>query len=462
MADNLNNNLTIKGKVHFIGIGGCSMNGLAQILHAMGFEVQGSDSTTSPFTERLKELNIPVIIGQKAENVDGCDTVIYSAAIKPNNPERVRARELGIPEIERSVALGIISEKYKDVIGIAGCHGKTTITSMLAIISAMSGSDATVHVGGMVDFLHGGVKLGSHNLFITEACEYVESFLTLHPTVVLINNIDNDHLDYFKNMDNIINAFRKFVLRMPKGGLLIGCTDDEHVRVLMDEFSGKKISYGFEKEFMPDYYPENISFDVLGCASFDLLHKGETLGRITLHVPGKHNIIDAVAASVVSLSYGTPMSVISDALAHFHSVQRRFELYGERSGVKVFHDYAHHPAEIRAALDCGNRTPHKKMFVVFQCNSYTRAKTLFLENVDCFSLADEVLVPDIYPGREIDDHTVHACDMVEAINKASHNAKYIASFEEINEYLKQNAHDGDIVITLGSGNVYKQTELFIK
>lgn len=217
--DNNGSNAAIRGKVHFIGIGGCSMNGLAQILRGRGFEVQGSDSTTSPFTKRLEELGIPVFIGHDPKNVEGCGTVIYSAAIKPDNPERVRARELGIPEIERSVALGIISRSYREVIGIAGCHGKTTITSMLALIAENGGLDATVHVGGMVDFLHGGIRLGSHDLFVTEACEYVESFLTLHPTVVLINNIDNDHLDYFKTMDNIVNAFRKFVARMPADGL---------------------------------------------------------------------------------------------------------------------------------------------------------------------------------------------------------------------------------------------------
>ena len=228
--DNNGSNAAIRGKVHFIGIGGCSMNGLAQILRGRGFEVQGSDSTTSPFTKRLEELGIPVFIGHDPKNVEGCGTVIYSAAIKPDNPERVRARELGIPEIERSVALGIISRSYREVIGIAGCHGKTTITSMLALIAENGGLDATVHVGGMVDFLHGGIRLGSHDLFVTEACEYVESFLTLHPTVVLINNIDNDHLDYFKTMDNIVNAFRKFVARMPADGLFVGCTDDSHVR----------------------------------------------------------------------------------------------------------------------------------------------------------------------------------------------------------------------------------------
>lgn len=364
LMDNNGSNAAIRGKVHFIGIGGCSMNGLAQILRGRGFEVQGSDSTTSPFTKRLEELGIPVFIGHDPKNVEGCGTVIYSAAIKPDNPERVRARELGIPEIERSVALGIISRSYREVIGIAGCHGKTTITSMLALIAENGGLDATVHVGGMVDFLHGGIRLGSHDLFVTEACEYVESFLTLHPTVVLINNIDNDHLDYFKTMDNIVNAFRKFVARMPADGLFVGCTDDSHVRQLLDEFGGRKTTYGLDLTNSPDYYPADVHYDGLGCASFDLMHRGERLGRVTLHVPGQHNMLDAIAASAVALEHGTDIQTVITALARFRSVQRRFEYYGERNGVRVFHDYAHHPAEIRAAMDCALRTPHKS-FLLF-------------------------------------------------------------------------------------------------
>ncbi|MBQ7061046.1 MAG: UDP-N-acetylmuramate--L-alanine ligase [Clostridia bacterium] len=452
----------IRGRVHFIGIGGCSMNGLAQILMDRGFEVQGSDRTTSPFTDRLAEVGIPVFIGHDPKNVEGCDTVVYSAAIHEDNPERMRAKELGIPQIERSVALGLISEKYKNVVGIAGCHGKTTITSMLALISENGGSNATVHVGGMVDFLKGGIRLGSDELFITEACEYVESFLTLHPTVVLINNIDNDHLDYFKTFDKIVNAFRKFVARMPENGLFIGCTDDENVRKLLDEFEGRKLTYGLDTEFGPDYTTANVVYSKKGCPSFDVLYHGEKLGRIELNVPGRHNMLDALAACTVALAHGDDFGLVASALAKFAPVRRRYEYYGERNGVRVFHDYAHHPAEIRAALDCGIRTPHEKLFVVFQCNSYTRAKTLFLEKVDCFKGADRVLVPDIYPGREKDDGSVHARDMVAAINLETANAEYIPTFEGIDQWLRENAKEGDIVLTLGSGDVYKQTRIFLK
>ena len=448
-------------RIHLIGVGGCSMSGIAQILKKQGHVVTGSDRERSQFTDRLEELGIPVSIPQKGEQVEGAELVIYSAAIKPDNPERAYAREHGIPEMERSVALGQISARYPHVAAISGCHGKTTITSMLAYINEEAQLDATVHVGGFVDLLNGGVKVGDGDLFITEACEYVRSFLTLVPTVALVNNIDNDHLDYFKTFDNIVNAFRRFVAKMPEGGLFIGCTDDQHVRKLLDEFSGRTITYG-TRTFSPDYYPENIEYDEFGCASFDVMYRGEELGRIVLHVPGKYNMMNALAACVVALAHGDDFETIAKALSEFHSVARRFELYGERNGVRVFHDYAHHPAEIRAALDSGMRTKHNRMFVVFQCNSYTRAKTLFTGYVDCFKGADEVLVPDIYPGREIDDGSVHAVDMVEGINRATENAKYIPTFEEINDYLLENAHEGDIVITLGSGDVYKKTRLFLK
>ncbi len=447
-------------KIHLIGIGGCSMNGLAQILAARGYEVGGSDKAVSPFTERLKELGIPVTIGQKAENVDGSDLVIYSAAIKPENPERMRAKELGIPEMERSVALGWISERFHNVVGIAGCHGKTTITSMLALIAEKGGLDATVHVGGFVEFLKGGTRLGKRDLFITEACEYVESFLTLRPTVALINNIDDDHLDYFKDIDHITDAFRKFVALIPEGGMFIGCTDDPRVRGLLEEYRGRvnELTYGAEKEFAPDYYPENETYDEKGCPSYDLMFRGENCGRVVLHVPGRYNMLNSVAAMAVALSHGTDFKTAAEALSSFQNPRRRFEYYGEREGVRVFHDYAHHPAEIRAAVDSGLRTPHGRLFCVFQCNSYTRAKTLFCGHQgDCFAGVDRVLVPDIYPGREVDDGSVHARDMVAAINEATHNALYLATFEEISDWLRENAEPGDIVVTLGSGDVYIQT-----
>ena len=448
-------NLKDVKKVHLIGVGGCSMNGLAQILQHKGYEVTGSDRGESPFTERLQELGLNVTIGHDPKNVEGAELIIYSAAIKPENPERAAAKALGIPEMERSVALGQLSGEFHNVVGIAGCHGKTTITSMLALIAEQDALDATVHVGGFVDFLKGGTRIGEADLFITEACEYVESFLTLRPTIAVINNIDDDHLDYYRDIDHITEAFEKFLALLPEGGVFFGCADDFRVKALLEKSPLRTLSYGVKDA---DAVPMNIVFNEVGNPAFDLVVKGENLGRIQLNVPGMHNVINAVAAALVALELGAPFGHIAKALSEYTLTRRRFEFFGERNGVKVFHDYAHHPNEMRATLDAAARCPHNKLWCVFQCNSYTRAKTLFTENVTCFKDADEVLVPDIYPGREVDTGLVHAKDMVAGINAGGGNAKYIPTFEEIREYLDANAKPGDLVITLGSGDVYQQTK----
>lgn len=443
-------------RIHLIGIGGCSMNGLAQILQSHGHQVQGSDRMASPFTERLAELGIPVHIGHQPENLGNADLVIYSAAIKPDNPERAAAQSRGIPALERSVALGQLSASYKEVLGVAGCHGKTTITSMLALITEQSAMDATVHVGGFVDFLHGGTRVGSHELFITEACEYVESFLTLKPTMAIINNIDDDHLDYYRDIEHITEAFRKFLTLLPEYGLFLGCTDDPRVQRLLTQFPGHSISYGMTEA---DYVPANIEYDALGNPAYDLMRHGVRLGRITLQVPGRHNIINSMAAAAAALALGADFPDIVEALGKFRNTRRRFEFLGERiDGAKVFHDYAHHPAEIFATLDAASRYPHRRLWCVFQCNSYTRAKTLFTGKVDCFADADLVLVPDIYPGREQDNGSVHARDMVQSIRESGTEALYLQSFADIRCYLDAYAQPGDIILTLGSGDVFTQSQ----
>ena len=447
--------ITEHKRIHLIGIGGCSMSGLASILKNRGYYVQGSDRAESPFTERLKELGVTVFIGHDAKNIGDCDLIIFSAAIKPDNIERAEAKRRGIPELERSEALGQLTEGYESVVGIAGCHGKTTITSMLALICERGGPDATVHIGGFVDFLNGGVRLGAHDMFITEACEYVESFLTLRPTIALINNIDNDHLDYYGDMEHIVAAFKKFAALLPENGLLIGNTDDFRVCALMAEHTGRKLSYGLKDA---DYTPAHISYDDNGCPGFDIMFKGEKLMRIQLQIPGEHSVMNAIAAAAVAREVGADDKCIASALSAFRNTRRRFEYYGERNGVKYYHDYGHHPSEIAATMKAASNVKHNKLFCVFQCNSYTRAKTLFLNDVTCFNLADETLVPDIYPGREKDDGSVHARDMVAAINAGGGHATYLGTFENIRDYLDSHASAGDLVVTIGSGDVYIQTK----
>lgn len=441
--------------IYLVGIGGCSMSGLALILQAQGHEVSGSDREESQFTERLRQSGIKVYIGHRAEQVALCDLLIYSAAIKSDNPERVFAREHGIIELERSVALGQLSERFNQVVAIAGCHGKTTITSMLAYVNAQAQLDATVHVGGFVDLLGGGVCIGGGDTLITEACEYVESFLTLSPTIALINNIDNDHLDCYRDIDHIISTFFRFCSLVPPEGSIIGCIDDEKVKNLLPLVQRKFTTYGLANG---DIHSNDIRFDEMGTPSFNIIDHGKDMGRVQLGVVGMHNVTNALAAYAVSRQLNVDFCQFARAIGKFKNTKRRFEFMGERNGIRVFHDYGHHPNEIRSTLDAASRMPHNKIYCVFQCNSYTRARTLFCNDVTCFTGANAVLVPDIYPGRERDTGIVHAKDMVNAINCCSHNALYLENFENIRSWLDDNAVSGDVVITVGSGDVYRQTK----
>ena len=446
-----------RGKnLFFCGIGGTSMSGLAQVCAAERYHVKGSDRVESPFTRELEGLGIPVVIGQQAENVAGSDLFIYSAAIKEAHPERQEARRLGIPEMERSVLLGQLSKNYDHVICIAGCHGKTTITSMLALITIKGGLDPTVHVGGMVPFLSGGVRVGGQKYFITEACEYVESFMTLHPSAVALSNIDDDHLDYFRDIDHITETFEHFIQLLPDGAPLYGGMDDERVAALMEKFPNlRRVGYGLEHG---DYRGLDLQA-VDGGLRFRVAYQGKELGEIRLNVPGRHNAANALCAVAIALDLGVSFDVCAHALAEYTLTGRRFERMGDVDDVAIYHDYAHHPTEIAACLEGARSVCQGKLWALFQCNSYSRARTLFTENVTCFQDADGVLVPDIYPGREVDTGEVHARDMVAGINggEGKEKAVYIPTFEEIALYLRQHWQPGDMVVTLGSGDVYVQT-----
>lgn len=444
--------------IHLIGIGGCSMSGLARILKAHGHVVTGSDREQTQFTPSLDAAGIPYSIGHTGEYLRDADLVIYSAAIRPDNPERVLAGELRIPQLERSEALGLISSRFHNVVAVAGCHGKTTITSMLALVAEEAQSDATIHVGGFVDALGGGVRVGGRDLFITEACEYVESFLTLSPTIALISNIDNDHLDYFHDMAHIEAAFEKFLHRLPRTGTFVACVDDPRVRALIGRCQCHAVTYGLTGG---EYTAADIAYDGAGCPAFTPVCYGKALGRVQLAVPGAHNVANALGAMAVSSLLGIPFETCRAALEQFTNTRRRFEYYGERDGVRVYHDYGHHPNEIRATLDAASRIPHGRLYCVFQCNSYTRARTLFTENVTCFADADAVLVPDIYPGREKDTGLVHARDMVGAIEAQGTEAHYLPTFSDIRAWLDAHAQPGDLVVTVGSGDVYRQTRTLL-
>ncbi len=449
-----------KGKhLHFIGIGGCSMNGLAEIMLSRGYGVSGCDKTESNYTKRLEKMGVDISIGHDAAHISNADLIINSAAIKDDHVEMAAAREKGIPVIDRADLLGQLTKQYKNVIGVSGCHGKTTITSMLAIIFDEAKYDATVHVGGEIDFLDGGTKVGCNDMFLTEACEYVESFLQFSPTIEIVHNIDDDHLDYFRDIDHIYSAFSKYVALLPADGLLLACTDDPLVVKLAAECPCRVITYGLEGA---DFSAKNIEYDSMGNVSYDFTHEGENLGRIILSVPGEHNVLNSLAAVSLAFDLGIPPDVCAKALIKYHLAARRFEFYGEVEGVKIFHDYAHHPNEIKACLKAASKYPHNNLFCVFQCNSYSRAKTLLQKYSESFEDADIVLVPDIYPGREIDTGIVHAKDLVAAINEKGSKCEYLPAFADIDSYLKANWKSGDMVIALGSGDVFRQIRILFE
>ena len=309
----------------------------------------------------------------------------------------------------------------------------------------------------MVDFLGSGVKLGKEKkYFVTEACEYVQSFLKLSPTHILVNNIDDDHLDCYDDIDHIYRTFKEFVNLMPENGKLFLSRDDELAHSLNDT-DYDLVEYGI-KEDGDGYSVSDVKYSAMGCPSFDVVKENEVLGRIELSVPGGYNMANALSAFTICHEvFGVDVKMAAKALLEYNLVGRRFEYMGEKNEVRVVHDYAHHPNEISACLDGASKYPHEKLWVLFQCNSFTRAKTLKEKYGKCFDMADAVIVPDIYPGRDIDKGEIHATDLVNEINTNSAECIYLATFEEINDYLEENAKPGDLVLTLGSGDVYKQT-----
>ena len=449
-----------KGKrFHFIGVGGCSMNGLAAIMHEKGYLVTGSDRTASTNTKRLIDKGIEIHIGHDAENVQGADVVVYSAAIKKENPELAYALGHNILCLERAGLLGELSKEFKQVIGVAGCHGKTTITSMLALILLKSGVDATMHVGGEVAFIEGGTHVGSNDTLVTEACEYVESFLELRPTIAVVSNIDDDHLDYFRDIEHIYSAFSKFIGLLPQDGLLVANSDDELVRRLIGETGCAVATYGSKDA---DWVPVNIEFSAEGNVSFDCIYKGSNAGCVSLKIPGEHNVYNAIAAIAVAERLGVSVEQSAAALTDYTLTKRRFEYYGTVDDVDIFHDYAHHPNEIIALLAAASKRKHNRIWCVFQCNSYTRAVTLFDKYIHAFGDADYVLVPDIYPGREVDTGRIHARDLVAGIQAEHGNCVYLPAFDDIDKHLKAHWQPGDMVVALGSGDVFEKIKVLLK
>lgn len=446
---------------YFIGIGGISMSGFAQLLCEKGFTVKGSDSQKSKITEHLTTLGIDIVYGQKAENItDDIDFVVYTAAIHPDNPEFIAAKEKNLPMMERAVMVGQVMKNYKNAIGISGTHGKTTTTSMLSQIFLTAGKDPTISVGGILDAIKGNIRIGHSDNFITEACEYTNSFLKFFPTAEIILNIDADHLDFFKDLEDIRRSFQKYTTLLPDDGILVINADIPRYEEIISGLSCKVVTFGFSHN--AEYSADNISFDENGCGIFDLVHNGNKTGdTIHLRVMGEHNILNALSAIALSSYYGISIEQIQKGLLAFSGTERRFERKGSFNGTTVVDDYAHHPTEIAATLEAAKRYPHKHLWCVFQPHTYSRTRALLEELADALSLAENVVLTDIYAAREKDPGNISSRTLQEALKKRGKNAFYSPSFEEIEEFLSKKCVDGDLLITMGAGNVVNIGESLI-
>lgn len=446
-------------KVYFVGIGGISMSGLAVILKRAGFDVSGSDRDRSEMTENLEKEGIRVFYGQKKENISAdTDVAVLTAAIRPDNPEFMELDRLNIPRLTRAELLGQLMRNYGTSIAISGTHGKTTTTSMISEILLAKDCDPTISVGGMLPAIGGNIRVGGRDYFVTEACEYTNSFLSLFPDIALILNVEEDHLDFFKDLDDIRASFRKFADLIPEKGTLIINSHIENLSYFTEGLKCNILTFGKKNEDgeAPDYTAENITTDSLGNPSFDIIVKGEKAFRVQLSVPGEHNILNALAACAFADAAGIDRSVTAAALEKFEGTDRRFQKKGKISGgVTLIDDYAHHPTEIRATMKAALNMERKTLWVVFQPHTYTRTKAFFDDFADALSLADKVVLADIYAARETDTLGMSSKLLAEAIEKKGTESYYFPSFEEIEKFLLKNCQEGDVLITMGAGDVYK-------
>ncbi len=446
-------------KVHMVGVGGCSMSGLAGLLHDRGYIVSGCDRTGNHYTEGLRAKGIDIQIGHDAAHAQGIDLLIYSAAISTENPDRAEAERLGLPQMERATLLGQLMEDYDIAIGVSGTHGKTTTTSMLSLALTRAGVEPSIHIGGELDLIGGSTVSGKGDYFVVEACEFNATFLQFKPTVAIITNIDADHLDFYRDIDHIQTAFREYLALLPEAGLAIGCGDDMRVReVIRSAKAQNKLLYGFTEHC--DIRAVNIGYDAAGRARFTALWGDKKLGEVRMGVPGAFNVLNALATIAVAAYYDLDMNRIIGALEEFRNAHRRFEFTGRTpNGVNMYHDYAHHPTEIAAALSVAKLVPHQRLIAVFQPHTYSRSKALFDAFASCFSDADIVLVLDICAAREKDPGDINGRMLAEAIEKQGKHVVFTGSFESTRDWILREGQSDDLAMTLGCGDVNLLNEM---
>ncbi|MGN1167374.1 MAG: UDP-N-acetylmuramate--L-alanine ligase [Lachnospiraceae bacterium] len=447
--------------VHFIGIGGISMSGLAEVLLEEHFTVSGSDNKRSPLTEKLEKQGARIFYGQKASNIiDGIDVVVYTAAIHEDNEEYKAAVQKDLPMLTRAQLLGQLMTNYDVPIAISGTHGKTTTTSMLSHILLAGELDPTISVGGILKAIGGNIRVGNSEIFVTEACEYTNSFLEFFPKISVILNIDEDHLDFFKDLEDIRRSFRKFAELLPEDGTLVINGAIENLDELTQGLKCRVVTYGNDSSM--DYSATNIAHDKYGNASFDFVKDGIFVSRICLSVNGDHNVSNALSALAVSDILNIPVDVAARGLKDFQGTNRRFEYKGEVNGFTIIDDYAHHPTEIAASLTAAKHYPHREIWCIFQPHTYTRTKALFPEFVDALSHTDHVILADIYAARETDTLGVSSADIAKALCENGTDAYYFSSFKEIEDFCLEKCQKGDLLITMGAGDVVNIGEELLK
>lgn len=440
------NILNIVKRIHFIGIGGSGMCPMAEILYHKGYDISGSDNYESDTFKRIKDMGIKVYNKHDPQNIQNAELIVYSAAIKDNNIEIIAAKEKNIPTIERSKMLGLITDRYKNTIAIAGTHGKTTTTAMITQIMLTGKKDPTSIIGGKLSLLKGNSSIGKSENMICEACEYVDTFLHLHPAISVITNIEADHLDYFKTLDNIISSFKKFASQTKKALIVNG--DDENIKKIITNSSLAVITFGTSSENM--YKAENITLNIDNTQDFTLTKDNKPIAKVHLQVPGTHNIMNALAAATCAYYNGVNIDDIVKALGEFTGVHRRFELIAKVNGITIVDDFAHHPTEIFTTLTAAKKMNFKRIIAVFQPHTYSRTYA-FLDNfANSLSISDMVVLSEILAVRETNTYNIHSEDLAAKIK----NSVCLHTFDEISDYIASIAKKGDLIITLGGGNIY--------
>lgn len=445
--------------VHFTGIGGISMSALAKILLSNGYKVQGSDKNNSEIIDKLIKDGAKINIGHQKNNIIGADLLVYTDAVSSDNEELVYARELNIPIMNRAEFLGAIMKKYNSRIVISGTHGKTTTTSMIAKILIDSPKNPTILIGGNFDSINGNVRVGSNEIFITEGCEYKGNIKYYNPTICVILNVDSDHLDFFKDLDDVLNAFISYVKKLSSDNHLIINRETYGYDELINATKGKVHSFG--KNDDSEYIIRDLIHDEFGRINFTIVNLGKEY-PVTLNIMGEHNAYNASASIISAVLSGMEINEAIKKIEGYQGVHRRLEKKGEVCGINIYDDYAHHPTEIQASLSSLKDIKKGKLYAIFQPHTYTRTKALLSHFGESFEDSDEAVITDIYAAREINDNSIHSKDLVNEINKNGKKATYFSSFPEIIDYLKLKAKEDDIILTIGAGNIYELGEMFLK